>query len=168
MKKIILTGIAILTLQSTFSYAVDNHNIRNLIHKCTPKSHWNIVEKIVKVESGGSLFDIGINKKGYRSQFPKTITEARSIISELLSKKINFDIGLMQINSQHFKKNRAFYKKGFKAINALDPCTNLKMGSYILSEAYRRYEGDIVSAISEYNTGDPKKGIENGYLDKYR
>ena len=46
--------------------------------------------------------------------------------------------------------------------------TNLKMGFYILSEAYRRYKGGIISSFSEYNTGDFKKGIENGFWIKFR
>lgn len=139
-------------------------NIDSLIQQCTPKSHWKIMKQIVKVESNNSLYAIGTSKTSY---FPESQQEAEKIVKELMSKNIRFDVGLTQINSNHFKEKRVFGKKGFTPIDALEPCINLKMGAYILSDAYRRSNGDLASALSVYNTGHPEKGFINGYVDKY-
>jgi type IV secretion system protein VirB1 len=122
------------------------------------------MSKIVEVESSGQPYAIGVSGKGL---FFNNKEEAETKIRELLSRGVNFDIGLTQINSQHFKEGRVFALRGFSEVDALDPCTNLKMGAYILSDAYRRNQGDLVASLSVYNTGHPEKGVLNGYVEKY-
>lgn len=56
---------------------------------------------------------------------------------------------------------------------ALDPCTNLKLGAAILSENYRLAANKfgagqraLQAAISAYNTGNHIGGFQNGYVQK--
>lgn len=148
------------------SQAFAFNEVKDLIESCTPRSHWDVMEKIVKVESNGHKYAIGVNAKGYKSRFPDNKGDAETVLESLLAEGVNVDIGLAQINSQHFKRNGVFAKRGFAAKDALDPCTNLKMGAYILSENFRRY-GNVPDALSAYNTGSGKKGYHNGYVEKY-
>ncbi|MBD3821876.1 MAG: lytic transglycosylase domain-containing protein [Thiotrichales bacterium] len=164
MRKLILAALISLPLPfPTLSLAGQNE-VRQLIEQCTPPSHWKIMSKIVEVESSGHPYAIGVGGKSF---FFKHKDEAEAKIRELTSLGTNFDIGLAQINSQHFKKGRVFALRGFSVVDALDPCTNLKMGAYILSDAYRRHQGDLVASLSVYNTGHPEKGLLNGYVEKY-
>ncbi len=160
MKRVILASLCLFPLQAISSTA------QNYIEQCVPSSHWSVMEKIVSVESGGEIYAIGINKKGYQSKYPDTLQEAKEEVQALLKKGLNIDIGLSQINSQHFKPGRLFAKKGFVATDALDPCTNLKMGAMILSNNYRRYKA-LPEALSAYNTGNPRDGFSNGYVARY-
>jgi type IV secretion system protein VirB1 len=161
MKRLLLTTIFCL-----FPIQAISSTTQSYIERCLPSSHWGVMQKIVSVESGGELYAIGINKKGYRSKFPTTLREAKREAQKLLDKGLNIDIGLSQINSQHFKPGRIFAKKGFVATDALNPCTNLKMGAMILSGNYRRYKS-LPEALSAYNTGNPRDGFSNGYVERY-
>ncbi len=160
MKRLILFSLCLYPLQAISS------TTQNYIEQCVPSSHWSVMEKIVSVESGGELYAIGINKKGYRSKFPATLREAKREAQKLLDQGLNIDIGLSQINSQHFKPGRIFAKKGFVATDALNPCINLKMGAMILSGNYRRYKS-LPEALSAYNTGNARDGFSNGYVARY-
>lgn len=142
-------------------------NLDALIQQCTPKSHWDIVKRVIKVESGGHPYAIGVNQKGFKSLFPKHPSLAKLQVAELVSRGLNIDIGLMQINSQHFKSGRIFARRGYTVEDAVDPCINLKMGAYIISDAFRRNDGNILATLSEYNTGSPTRGLINGYVEKY-
>lgn len=136
------------------------------IQQCLPSTHWEIMREIVKRESRNEPYAIGVNAKGYKSRYPQTKSEAELELQTLMDKGLNLDVGLAQINSQHFKKGREFAKRGFNVNDALDPCTNLKMGAFIFSQNYRRYKS-VPKALSAYNTGSPTKGFKNGYVERY-
>lgn len=141
--------------------------IEPIIQKCLPKSHWHIMSAITKVESDYQPYAVHINSRdGNQSKVFSSQQEAKEFIKELVKKKANFDIGLTQINSSHFKPGRVFGRQGLTPFDALDPCNNLKMGAFIFSDNFRRY-GGVADALSAYNTGHPKKGYENGYIDNY-
>ena len=79
----------------------------------------------------------------------------------------SFDIGLAQINSANVRKLGLNYNQAF------DPCTNLRIGSYLLSENYaraiKRYPEPNTAlhhALSAYNTGNMTSGLKNGYVAK--
>ncbi|RNK88855.1 transglycosylase, partial [Xanthomonas vasicola pv. vasculorum] len=68
------------------------------------------------------------------------------------------DIGLMQINSQHLGKF------GLTPIDLLDPCTNIRVGTTILSQnyaqtwaKYRAEKPALLGALSMYNTGNESR-----------
>ncbi|WP_127471935.1 lytic transglycosylase domain-containing protein [Thiomicrorhabdus aquaedulcis] len=160
MKRILFT---LLVLTSFNSHA---KNAELLVEQCLPPAYWTVMKSIVKVESSGKLYALGVNEAGYKSHYPQTVNEARYTIRSLLEKGLSFGIGLAQIDTQHFKPGKLFWKRGFTEEDALDPCTNLKMGAMIFSDNYRRY-GNVADALSAYNTGSPTRGYKNGYLARF-
>lgn len=58
-----------------------------------------------------------------------------------------YDIGLMQINSSWLPK---LSRVGVKQSDLLDPCTNIQIGAWILSDNIKRY-GFGLKAIGAYN-----------------
>ena len=57
------------------------------------------------------------------------------------------DIGLMQINTSLLPKLAGF---GIREQDLLDPCTNIEVGAWVLSDAIRRH-GDTWQAVGAYN-----------------
>jgi soluble lytic murein transglycosylase-like protein len=73
-----------------------------------------------------------------------------------INKNGSEDIGLMQINSQHFPRLKAL---GIAREHLFDPCTNVLTGAWILAEAIQRY-GYSWHAVGAYNAGgknDPQQ-----------
>jgi type IV secretion system protein VirB1 len=75
------------------------------------------------------------------------------------------DLGLMQVSTAEAER------RGISPESLLEPCTNLRVGWQILEDAYqietKSYgpgQEALQHAISRYNTGDPQRGIVNGYL----
>ena len=65
------------------------------------------------------------------------------------------DLGLMQINSANLAR------LGLSIADAFDACRSIKAGAQMLEADYRAAMRD---ALSRYNTGDPVRGIVNGYV----
>ncbi len=61
----------------------------------------------------------------------------------------SIDVGLMQINSQHFKTLRQF---NITEQSLLDPCVNVHVGAWILSRAIKEH-GPTWRAVGAYNAG---------------
>lgn len=155
----------ILISASTLAYSspVFKHDeIKSIISQCTPPGYHEIIFKIVQKESSNRVFAIQINGARLHAQ-PKTREEAINLIRMLELSDYSFDIGLGQINSQHFLPGRVFSELGYRAEDALDPCTSVRMSAYILDEAYSR-TGSLVKALSIYNTGSTVNGLKNGYV----
>lgn len=150
---------------SAFSKTLSLKEVKSHIGKCLPSGYHNIIYKIVQAESNKRPFAINVNKKMKISRQPTNIYEAIDIVRRLDDVNASYDIGLTQINSQHFKPNRIFSSKGYIPEDALDICTNLKMSALILEDAFVRTK-DLKKALSVYNTGNPKSGFKNGYVDR--
>jgi len=138
--------------------------VEEVIEVCVEKKYKDILKKIVLQESSSNPFAIQTSGFEIKKQ-PLNYEDALVLIDQLQERKVSFDVGLTQINSQHFRKNGFFGKKGFVHQDALNMCLNVKMASMLLKEAHER-TGDIFSALSIYNTGHPLKGIKNGYVDR--
>lgn len=166
----IKTFFSSFVLATTLSVFVSNasadtlskNKLSQYLDKCIPHGYHSIVEKIIAQESSYNPYAINVNGAKLNRQ-PKNINEAKKLIRQLVKNGYNFDIGLGGINSQHFKRNRFFGKLGYKPLDALNPCVNLKMVAAILNEAYER-TGSLIEALSIYNTGDKFKGLKNGYV----
>ncbi len=144
----------------------------SLIQQCVPNIAQAYMLKksmlaIVQVESKGNVLALGLNK-GYKLQFqPQSKVQAQKWVEYLDKHNYNFDIGLAQVNIKNV------HKYGYRAIDLLDPCTNLKLGSLILSKNYinalpgsKSSDEAWQKAISAYNTGNFRRGFTNGYVSR--
>lgn len=79
------------------------------------------------------------------------------------------DYGYLQINEcNHESLNELFGYTDF-----LDPVTNIKAGTYLVGQLYKKYNGDLHKTLMAYNMGDSgakrlwKKGItKSKYSEK--
>lgn len=66
-----------------------------------------------------------------------------------LLKTRSVDIGLMQINSRWLKRE-PFKSLGYVQEHLLDPCTNVKVGAWVLANSFRTH-GQTWEAVGAYN-----------------
>jgi type IV secretion system protein VirB1 len=139
-----------------------------LAQQCAPGVSPLTLTAIVQVESAGHPFVINSNtsKKSFRFNTPH---EAAAVARQLLARGDNIDIGLGQVNSQHYKN------LGLTPERLMDGCTNLRTAGQLLTEKYAavssRFPGKspqelLRHALSRYNTGDDWRGFRNGYVAK--
>jgi len=139
---------------------MDFSSIDKLLDQCAANVAPSTMAAIIRVESGGNPWAIGDNTTKSRViPTPKSAEEAISIATILINKGHNLDLGLSQINSDNLKK----YKVSVREI--FDPCTNVKVGSTILSRFYAKSvakygegEKSLFHALSAYNTGSFYRG----------
>jgi type IV secretion system protein VirB1 len=113
------------------------------------------IVSIAKAESGLDTFAIHDNTTR-RSFEPTTVQDAVALATDLIAVQHHrVDLGLMQVTSANLGW------LGLSIADAFDACRSIEAGARILSGAYRRA---LRSALSDYNTGDPQKGISNGYV----
>lgn len=139
-----------------------------LIAQCAYNTHPDTVKAIIQVESAGNPYAIGVNFGGSNNKRPNNAVEAGQIARKLISKGKNIDMGLMQINSASMRRF------GLSPEAMFDPCTNIRIGTKILSSNYAQAvdiygpgENALRAALSAYNTGSMVKGFRNGYVAKY-
>jgi type IV secretion system protein VirB1 len=100
-------------------------------------------------ESGGDTLAIHDNRSG-RTYRPQDATEAISIARILLAKPdASTDLGLMQINSRNLSW------LGLTIETAFDGCASVRAASTHLTH------------VSEYNSGSPTRGFQNGYVARF-
>lgn len=144
------------------------------INMCkTPGVHPATASAIIKNESSYNEAALNINTRGISFeklglQKPKTVEEAIRAAEILIESQVNFDAGLMQINSTNFK----FYKLSVKDV--FDSCKNILVGTDILKRFYNQSakrlgpgQEALKAALSAYNTGNDRAGFENGYVEKF-
>lgn len=126
------------------------------------------VAAIIQVESRGDPFALNINGAIASQQHPATEKEALAAISAATAQGASVDIGLMQVNTANV------FRFGYTVKDMLDPCTNIKVGSMILSDDYRNAvavapagQEALKAALSAYNTGNFRSGFDNGYVAQY-
>lgn len=133
---------------------------------CAAQVHPAIVNAIVKTESNFNPFVIGINKGAKRlSKQPTSYAEAITTAKQLLARGANIDMGLAQINSSNMTW------LGLTVEMAFHPCHNLQAMQTVylhcLQQAEKGGQGTLEQrAWSCYNTGNTKRGLENGYVNK--
>lgn len=140
----------------------------DLIHQCAPNVAPETIQAIIRVESGGNPYALGVNGLTRHKPRPKTAAEAVYWAKYYMSRGYSVDLGLMQINSGNLKG------LGLTLNQIMDPCINLRAGSRILSRGYagaaKRYgpgQTALKAALSTYNTGNYERGFQNGYVAKY-
>lgn len=104
-----------------------------------------LLEAIVRVESEGNAFAVGINELSER-KFPGRLsyTKAAELVSRLWKQGANFDVGLGQINSKNLEQYRVH------PIYLLDPCVNLQWAAFVLRQKIDHFGNNWI-AIGRYN-----------------
>lgn len=115
---------------------------------------------VVRTESSGHQFAVGVVGHWLNRQ-PNSQTEAINLVNQLKNKKINYSVGLAQVNQSNF----AHY--GLNMNNMFDKCTNLRAGSKILKACYAQYK-DWEKAYSCYYSGNAVTGFRHGYVRKVK
>ncbi len=140
----------------------------DMMQQCAPNVAPVTMAAIIQVESGGNAFALGVNGPAKRLARPTNAQEAARQARYYMGLGYSVDLGLMQINSNNLRG------LGYTVEQILDPCTNLKAGSRILSRGYAgavRHFGPgqdaLKAALSAYNTGNYERGFQNGYVAKY-
>jgi type IV secretion system protein VirB1 len=155
-------------------------DIAALGRKCVPEAPLSTLTAIVRVESGG-------NPNAMQIDFPKTLLrrwhlptgtlvlkrqpadaqEALAWLRYFESYGIYVDLGLMQVSSYEAKRRH------IDPETLLDPCTNLRTGWLILTDAYKievlNYgpgQTALQHALARYNTGNTAQGFDNGYVQR--
>jgi type IV secretion system protein VirB1 len=132
-----------------------------LIATCAPMVALTTMKAIVLEESRGHPYAIH-DGRTHRAIFPATEAEAVATARRLLAEGSRIDAGLAQISSANWER------LGLVPETVFDPCTNLRAGERILLGDYVAAAFDVDGALSRYNTGDPIRGIRNGYAERVR
>lgn len=130
-----------------------------LVRQCAPGVHPHSMLALVRMESGGNPYAIGV--VGSRlAQQPTSLAEALAAVARLEAEGKNFSMGLGQVN----KANLSRYGQSYATI--FDPCTNLQVASRILQECYQRAHAQFDhdnrawrAAMSCYYSGNFKRGM---------
>lgn len=137
-----------------------------LYQQCGPSVHPDTIAAIVRVESGGNPLAINVNN-GVLPRKPRDAQDAAALASALIQSGYSVDLGLMQINSRNLGR------LGLTPAQAFDLCANVAAGTRILTENYTLASqsiGDsqqaLRAALSAYNTGNFRRGFQNGYVAK--
>lgn len=145
--------------------ALDATVLAALLQSCSPNVAPATMIAVIRVESEGEPFKIGVNSGATLQRQPTNAADAIATARGLLRRGANFDAGLMQINSSNFSR------LGLTPETVFDPCTNLRAGAVVLADNYGRardagHSDPLRAAISEYNTGSRSRGISNGYVGR--
>lgn len=134
---------------------------------CAPTVAPQTLLSIAQVESGFDPLAIGVNGPGGGGVRPRDAAEAVQRAKALIAAGRNIDLGLAQINVRNLGWLRLSVEQAF------DPCRNLAAAAEVLTDGYRRAaagradpQAALRTALSFYNTGDPERGLRNGYVAK--
>jgi type IV secretion system protein VirB1 len=139
-------------------------DLATLILQCSMAVHPQTAQAVVQYESQGNPYALNTQVRSY---YPRSREEAAVRLEQALRAGLSTDIGLMQVNSQWLRRLR------IPAEALLDPCTNIRVGTAILSRdyaqtwaKYRAQKPALLTALSLYNTGSERGGLRNGYVSR--
>ena len=135
---------------------------------CAPNIHPDTLSALIRHESRGSPYAIGVSeKRQHLPKQPQTLASATAAADRLIKQGIDFDAGLGQINVRNWAALNLDSKTVF------DPCRNLAAAQTVLADCYARAlpqhqdpQQALRAALSCYNTGNFTKGFRNGYVGK--
>lgn len=147
--------------------AAQSADMMDLMGRCAPGIHPVTLSAVVRHESSGNPYAIGVNGGARLARQPRTKDEAVATARMLQRKGVNFDSGLGQVNV----RNVGWL--GVSISDLFDPCVNLRSAATVLSDCYARAtkarltgQAAVHAALSCYNTGSLTKGLSNGYVAK--
>lgn len=137
-----------------------------LAERCAPAVDPITVAAIVRVESAGNPYAIGV-VGGRLARQPRSLAEALATANKLQADGWRFSVGLAQI---YIKNVERF---GLTVEQAFDPCTNLKKMSTVLHDCWSRSSREnrggtwaMRAAISCYHSNSFHVGESLGYVDR--
>ena len=131
--------------------------VLGLAAQCAPGVAPDTIAAIARAESGLeplAIHDNTVQRTFQSADLPEAIALATGLI---VAQHHSVDLGLMQVNSANLAR------LGLSITDAFDACRSIEAGGRVLSEAY---QGALRGALSAYNTGDPQRGISNGYVSR--
>jgi len=130
-----------------------------LAAQCAPDIHPDTLKAVVRTESSGNPYAIGV-VGGQLERQPRSLAEAIATARELERQGFNFSMGLGQINRYNLAKYGETYDTVFEA------CRNLKTGGAILKDCFLRAKRTISdeqsalrAAFSCYYSGNFTRGL---------
>lgn len=136
-----------------------------LAMQCAPAVAPETMMAIIEVESRFNPLAIGVNGRPRMTVTARTPREAAARASALIAAGRSVDLGLAQINSGNLEW------LGLTVEAAFDPCRNLAAAQRVLQDGYARSgpasvgeQPALLTALSYYNTGHPRRGFANGYV----
>jgi type IV secretion system protein VirB1 len=136
-----------------------------LASQCAPTVAPETVLAIVRTESRGNPFALGVN--GARNPAPLTnAADAAATARRYIAAGYSVDLGLGQINSRNMRWLGLTWETVF------DPCFNVAALARVLTSNYnaakagRDPQAALRVALSMYNTGSQTRGFRNGYVAK--
>jgi len=135
---------------------------------CAPNIHPDTLSALIRHESRGSPYAIGVSqKRQHLPQQPQTLASATAAADRLIKQGIDFDAGLGQINVRNWAA------LNLNSQTVFDPCRNLAAAQTVLANCYARAlpqhqepQQALRAALSCYNTGNFTRGFRNGYVGK--
>ena len=116
--------------------------------------------RVIAVESQGHVYAIHDNTTGGHYT-PETLQDAVRLSRQLIGAGHRLDVGLMQINVEAWLKPVQFPLE-----RAFDPCTNITLGTTILSADYTQAltrstapSDALARALSAYNSGSESHSL---------
>jgi type IV secretion system protein VirB1 len=151
------------------TYGIPSAVLSLLLAQCAPQVAPETGLRLVRHESGGNPYAIGVN--GPYVVRPQPSTAAQAVATSRLLLGLpgvrSIDVGLGMINSSNWAR------LGLSVEQVFEPCTNLQAMESVLLASYQRAvrvhgpgQPALQRALSEYNTGHPSRGIANGYVRK--
>lgn len=138
---------------------MDALDLSLLLATCAPSIHPRTMTALVRAESGGNPYAIGI-VGGRLERQPRHLAEAVATASALERGGWNFSVGLAQVNRHNLAPH------GLDYAGAFDACANLRAGAAILQRCYRsaraRFTGEqpaLQAALSCYYSGGFQRGF---------
>ena len=149
-------------------------SLPSLAKACAPNADYRSLQAIVMTESSGRPWAISINRPEHSARErrlngrlfldrqPTSKVQAERWAKRMLADHYTLSIGLMQVSTE----------SGYSVEELLDPCRNLQIGWKIFCDKYREAwkrlpeNRAIWAAISMYNSGDSKTGLQNGYVSR--
>ncbi|RYF44718.1 MAG: hypothetical protein EOO27_42800, partial [Comamonadaceae bacterium] len=139
----------------------------DLMNACAPQVSPVLMQALVRTESGGRPFAIGMDRAHGSVRQPTTLQEAVATARALASAGRQFSVGLAQIHISNVTLHRLSWEQAF------DPCQNLATAQKILWEFYRRasasgYSGSATlwAALRGYNSGGVHRTVSDGYANR--
>lgn len=149
-------------------------DVSSYVQNCSPPHYADLMRRIVRVESSGNPFAIGVVRARLARQ-PVNLPQAVATAKSLNAANYNFSIGLAQVNQIHFSR-LGWTNQLADGFNA---CKNISAGAEVLDSCFTKayqYESQREKkvrlssvqrmALSCYYSGDLFLGERLGYVTK--